>query len=115
MRLPGFPFSSFDPFHPDKKLLPRVGRFFDQPARRRLPRELLAKLEKMGQPPASNAAWRNVLKARRAALAMETRQIKAALADDAPAFVRTVYQQARDYNQLVFTSAVFGVQSCTFS
>jgi hypothetical protein len=114
-RLPGFPFSTFDPFHPDKNLLPKVGRFFDQPARRRLPRALLGELQKLGQPPASSGAWRNVLKARRAALAMETRQIKAALADDAPAFVRTVYQQARNYNQLVFTSAVFGVQSCTFS
>ena len=40
----------------------------------------------------------------------ESAQIKAALAGDAPAFVRTVYQQARDYNQLVFTSAVFGVR-----
>jgi hypothetical protein len=45
----------------------------------------------------------------------ETAQIKAALADNASAFVRTVYQQARDYNQLVLTSAVFGVQACTFS
>jgi hypothetical protein len=26
-----------------------------------------------------------------------------------------VYQSARDYNRLVFTSAVFGVQRCTFS
>ncbi len=45
----------------------------------------------------------------------ETRQIKAALANDASAFVQTVYQQAKDYNSLVFTSAIFGVQSCTFS
>jgi len=36
-RLTGFPFSSFDPFHPVPNLLPQVGRFFDQPARRRLP------------------------------------------------------------------------------
>ena len=114
-RLPGFPFSTFDPFHPDKNLLPQVGRFFDQPARRRLPRALLGELQQLGQPPASSGGWRNVLKARQAVLANETRQIKAALADDVPAFVRTVYQQARDYNQLVFTSAVFGVQSCTFS
>jgi hypothetical protein len=88
---------------------------FDQPARRRLPRALLAELEKLGQPPASSGAWRNVLKARHAALTNETRQIKTALAGDAPAFVHAVYQQARDYNQLVFTSAVFGVQSCTFT
>jgi hypothetical protein len=114
-RLGGFPFSNFDPFHPDKTLLPKVGRFFDQPARRRLPRALLRELEKLGRPPADKGAWRNVLKARRATLANESRQIKAALADNAPAFVRTVYQSARDFNGLVFTSAVFGVQSCTFS
>jgi hypothetical protein len=56
-----------------------------------------------------------VLKARQAALTNETRQIKAALAGDAPAFVRAVYLQGGDYNQLVFTSAVFGVRSCTFT
>ncbi len=114
-RLSGFPFSTFDPFHPDKKLLPNVGRFFDQPARRRLPRALLSELQTLGQPPASSGAWRNVVKARQSVLANENRQIKAALADDAAAFARTIYQQARATNQLVFTSAVFGVQSCTFS
>ncbi len=114
-RLPGFPFSSFDPYHPDKKLLPKVGRFFNQPARRGLPRALLQELEKLGRPPTSSRAWRKVLAARRALLANETSQTNAALGDDPAAFVRTVYQQSRDYNQLVFTSAVFGVEACTFS
>lgn len=113
-RLPGFPFSNFDPFDPDTSLLPQVGRFFDQPARRRLPPALVRQLEGLGQPPASRRAWRNVLTARRTVVSTETQQIKAALADDAPAFVRTVYQQSKDYNSLVFRSAVFGVQSCTF-
>ena len=112
---PGFPFSNFDPFHPDRKLLPQVGRFFDQPARRRLPRALLGELQNLGRPPASGRAWQQVLKARHEMLTNETKQIKAALANDPAAFVRTVYQQSRDYNQLVFTSAVFGVQTCTFS
>ncbi len=114
-RLRHFPLSSFDPFHPNRNILPQVGRFFDQPARRRLPRALLGELQKLAQPPASSGAWHNVLKARRAQIMNETRQIKAALADDAHTFVRTVYQEARDYNRLVFTSAVFGVQTCTFS
>lgn len=56
-----------------------------------------------------------MLKARQVPLINETAQIKAALADNAPAFVRTLYQQSKDYNQLVFTSAVFGVQACTLS
>jgi hypothetical protein len=112
--MPGFPFSTFDPFHPDKQLLPQVGRFFDQPARRRLPSTLIRELENLGQPPATRRAWKSVLAARRTLLSNEARQIKAALADDSPAFVRTVYQQSKDYNSLVFRSAVFGVQSCTF-
>jgi hypothetical protein len=114
-RLAGFPFSNFDPFHPDKQLLLQVGRFFDQPARRRLPRALLGKLQKLGHPPARSGPWQNVLKARQTVLMNEAKQIKAALADNARAFVRTVYEQSRDYNKLVFTSAVFGVQACTFS
>jgi hypothetical protein len=111
--LPGFPFSSFDPFHPDATLLPQVGRFFDQPARRRVPDALLRELRALRQPPASGRLWQSVLTARRTLLMNEAEQIKAALADNAPAFVRSVYQQSRDYNSLVFSSAVFGVQSCT--
>jgi hypothetical protein len=113
--LPRFPFSNFDPFRPDRNLLPQVGRFFNQPTRRRLPGALFKELQKLGTPPASSGAWQKVLKARRVVITNETAQIKAALADDAPGFVRTVYQQAKDYNRLVFTSAVFGVQACTFS
>jgi hypothetical protein len=113
-RLPGFPFSNFDPFHPDTQLLPQVGRFFDEPARHRLPRALLQHLRGLGQPPASRSAWRVVLAARQTLLSNEDAQITTALADDPSAFVRTVYQQSRDYNALVFRSAVFGVQSCRF-
>lgn len=45
----------------------------------------------------------------------QAKQIKAALADDPAAAVRSFYQGSRSYNNLVFRSAVFGVQSCTFS
>jgi hypothetical protein len=114
-RLPGFPFPNFDPFHPDPNLLRQVGRFFDQPARRQLPLALLSRLQVLGPPAASRTAWRNVLTARRGLLKNEADQIRAALADDAPAFVRTVSKQSRDYNELVFASAIFGVESCTFS
>jgi hypothetical protein len=113
-KLPPFPYSSFDPFHPDTSLLPQVGRFFDQPARRALPEGLLTALRNLGQPPAGRSRWHDVLGARRTELATESAQISAALAVDVPAFVRTVYQQAIDYNRLVFTSAIFGVESCTF-
>jgi hypothetical protein len=114
-KLPGFPFTNFDAFHPDQTLLPQVGRFFDQPTRRRLAPTLLQELQQLGQPPANSGAWQNVLNARRSVLSNEAKQTKAALADRPEAFVPTVYQQSRDYNELVFTSAVFGVQACTFT
>ena len=68
------PFSNFDPFHPDKKLLPQIGRFFDQPSRRMLPRDLLQQLQNLGQPPQSNSAWNNLLTARKALIASEAGQ-----------------------------------------
>jgi hypothetical protein len=113
--LPAYPFSNFDPFHPDQTLLPQVGQFFDQTARRRLAPTLIQELRRLGQPPASSGAWQNVLDARAAVINNENKQDNAALAGNSTAFVRTVYQQSTDYNQLVFTSAVFGVQACTFS
>ena len=110
-----FPVSNFDPFHPDKKLLPQVGRFFDQPFRRHLTPDLLQELRKLGQPPKSRQAWNRLLRARQESISNETAQTKAALDNDAAAFVRSVYQAARSYNRVAFRSAVFGVQSCTFS
>lgn len=113
-KLPGFPFSDFDPFHPDPQVLPDIGRFFNQPARRGLAPALLRKLRQQRKPSAERHAWQNVIDARRAVIATEAKQIDAALAANVPEFVKTVYQQSRDYNRLVFKSAVFGVQSCTF-
>jgi hypothetical protein len=114
-KLPGFPFSGFDPFHPDKQVLPKVGRFFAQPARRHLPGALLQDLRRLGPPPANSKAWDRVLHERQVLIRNQSAQIKAALADDAASFVRNVYQRSRDYNEFVFRSAIFGVQSCTFS
>ena len=113
-KLPQFPFSNFDPFHPDKKLLPQIGQFFDQRSRKVLPRALLQELQNLGQPPQSALAWNNLLIARKALIANEAKQTTAALANDASGFVRSLYRQAESYNNFVFRSAVFGVASCTF-
>ena len=112
--LGGFPFSDFDPFNPDPQLLPQVGQFFNQPARRDLPSALLQKLKGLGKPPASRTRWKRVLDARQTQIGNESSQISAALANNAPQFVKSVYQLSRDYNQLVLASAAFGVQACTF-
>jgi hypothetical protein len=113
-KLSGFPFSNFDPLHPNPTLLPQVGHFFDQPQRRQLAPDLLTRLVALGAPPAQPAEWARVLRARRAQIADESTQIKAALANNATAFVRAVKQSGPVYNELVLASAVFGVQACTF-
>jgi hypothetical protein len=113
-QLGDFPFSDFDPFNPDPQVLPQVGRFFNQPERRRLPSALLQKLGRLGKPPASRPAWQRVLDARGALIKNESKQIQAALANDGPQFVKTLYGQSRAFNQLVLASAAFGVQDCTF-
>ena len=109
-----FPFSNFDPLHPDPTLLVQVGRFFDQPERRRLAPELLTRLAGLGPPPAQPAEWSRVLQARRAQIANRTAQVHAALADHPAAFARAVTRAGPVYNKLVLASAVFGVQACTF-
>jgi hypothetical protein len=114
-QLPPFPFSNFDPLHPDPTLLPQVGHFFDQPGRRRLAPDLLTQLAGLGAPPAQPAEWSSVLRARRAQIADETAQVHAALADNTAAFIRAVMQSGPAYNKLVLASAVFGVQACTFA
>jgi hypothetical protein len=113
-QLPPFPFSNFDPSHPDRKLLPQVGHFFDQPQRRRLAPELLTRLVGLGPPPAQPAEWAHLLRDRRAQIANERAQVQAALADNTAAFSRTVTRAGPVYNELVLASAVFGVQACTF-
>ena len=113
-KLPPFPFSTFDPLHPDPTLLPQVGQFFDQPERRQLFPDLLSRLVALGAPPAQPAEWARVLRARRGMIKDETTQVRAALADNAAAFVHTVNQASPNFNKLVLASAVFGVQACTF-
>jgi hypothetical protein len=112
--LPSFPFSNFDPLHPDPTLLPQVGHFFDQPERRRLAPDLLTQLAGLGAAPAQPAEWARVLRARRAQIDNETAEVHAALADNTAAFIRAVTQSGPVYNKLVLASAVFGVQACTF-
>jgi hypothetical protein len=113
-QLPPFPFSNFDPLHPDATLLPQVGHFFDQPKRRRLAQDLLNRLAGLGAAPAQPAEWARVLRARRAQIADESAQVHAALADNTAAFIRAVMQSGPAYNELVLASAVFGVQACTY-
>jgi hypothetical protein len=111
--LPPFPFTNFDPLHPNPALLPQVGQFFTgphdpRPALRALGEQLRA----LGAPPAGRGAWARVLAARAASLGVTTRQDDAALAANAPAFVRSVHDAARTFRAVAISASVFAVSRC---
>jgi hypothetical protein len=85
-----FPYSSFDPLHPDPKLLPNVGAFFasSQTIADRVPAELQA----LGDPPQNVALWHQMLALTRQGRAVAHQQVAAAQASNAPAFVATVHK-----------------------
>lgn len=113
-RLPRFPFTNFDPTHPDPKLLPEVGRFFTgagdpRPILRRLDRRLRA----LGEPPVQRPAWARYLAARRAESAARQEQDKAALAADVKKFVKSLHDIDIGNRRTAIAAAVFGVPDCT--
>jgi len=80
-----FPYPNFDPLHPDVKLLPKVGAFIAsvQAQDARLP----AQLARLGSPDKQQAQWQQMLALANSLSATVARQIKAARASNAPAFV----------------------------
>jgi hypothetical protein len=111
--LPAFPFSNFDPLHPDPALLPQVGAFFTGPGDPRpIFQTLNTRLRALGQPPTRRGWWARVLHARGAELAVINEQDRAALASDAPAFVRSVRDSTSAFRQIAITATVFGTTRC---
>jgi hypothetical protein len=111
--LPPFPFTDFDPLHPDPGLLPQVGAFFTGPGD---PRPILQTLNRrlrgLGQPPAARGRWARMLDARGAELAVINAQDRAALAGDVPAFVHSVRDSTSAFRQIAITATVFGTMRC---
>jgi hypothetical protein len=83
-----FPYPSFDPTHPDVKLLPKVGAFFAklQKTADGVPHDL----RRLGAPPSGQATWNRILAVAQQLRSIADRQITAAKASDVPAFVSTV-------------------------
>ena len=111
--LPPFPFTDFDPLHPDPAVLPDVGRFFTgphdpRPAYEQLREELTA----LGRPPAQRPSWARLVAARAAALTIIQRQDDAALAADVTGFVKTVDDSSKNFRDIAINATVFGVTDC---
>jgi hypothetical protein len=111
--LPPFPFSTFDPLHPDPAQLPLVGQFFTGPGD---PRPILTKLDAdlraLGRPPADAHGWARVLTARSSSLAARSKQDDAALQGNVPAFVASVHDVSKTYRAVALTATLFGVERC---
>jgi allene oxide cyclase-like protein len=111
--LPPFPFSNFDPLHPDPRLLPKVGRFFTgQGDPRPILRALNSGLRALGQPPASAASWTHVLGARAAALKVNSEQDSAAVTANVAGFIKSVHAVDNTSRQVAITATIFGVPDC---
>jgi hypothetical protein len=112
-RLPRFPFANFDPTHPDRKLLPQVGRFFTgagdpRPTLRRLD----AQLRVLGRPAAEPVAWSRYLAGRRAENGARQAQDTAALAADVNNFIKSLHDINTAARRTAIAAAVFGVPDC---
>lgn len=83
-----FPFSRFDPLHPDRRLLPAVGAYFQRAhlVTDRLPDAL----SRLAPTPAGRAAWAQIVALARTGRDISRRQVAAAKSSDASAFVATV-------------------------
>jgi hypothetical protein len=113
--LPRFPFNNFDPLHPDKTALPKVGRFFAglgdaRPILHHLTDQLIA----LGPPPANTGSWQRVITTEQAALAARDQQIRAALAADPRAFAASVSHVGTTAGDLALAATAFGVEKCIF-
>jgi hypothetical protein len=111
--LPPFPFTDFDPLHPDPAVLPDVGRFFTgphdpRPAYEQLREELIA----LGRPAAQRPTWARLVAAHAATLAIIQRQDDAALAADVAGFVKTVSDSSKNFRDIAVNATVFGVTDC---
>jgi hypothetical protein len=109
-----FPYQSFDPLHPQVTLLPKVGAFFA--ARRAIGDRVPAELQALGTPHNAAGQWDQMVALSKQDRAIADRQIKAAEASDAPAFVATVNAIAatdKRLGQLALSSGFTRSSPCT--
>jgi hypothetical protein len=113
--LPPFPYQNFDPLHPDRALLRKVGSFFNSSAN---PRPTLHALQRqlatLGQPPRNRNAWTKVLRTLAAKTAIFGEQVRAATTDDTTAWVNETKAAISADRRLLIADAVFGTTNCTF-
>ena len=109
---PPFPISNFNPIHPDVSKLPTVGRFFEQNS---LPdfEAGVASLDKLHPPADQKQKFEQFRKAFDADAASLKRQVDAAKASQAAAFVATVHAVTRVIARAKVAGAALGIPACS--
>jgi hypothetical protein len=100
-----FPYSNFDPLHPDRRLLPKVAAYFS--GVRAIADRVPVQLGELAYPTKGAILWRTLVRLAREERAIADRQIRAAEASDVAAFVKTV-REVRSTNNKIGRLAVLG-------
>jgi hypothetical protein len=97
-----FPFSNFDPVHPDVKTMRLVGKHFEEALslREAIPHELKG----LGEPQAGKTQWAQLESLAAQSDNIAITQIRVALAGNVKGFVSTVNQTQSVHNNLVKTA-----------
>jgi hypothetical protein len=104
-----FPYRNFNPIQPDVKLLPKVGAFFAK--RQKIADAVPGQLRHLGHPASGQSTWARMLVLTARDRAIADRQIKAAEASDARAFVATVTEVSGVSSQLAQLARAAGFSS----
>lgn len=83
-----FPYQTFDPLHPDVKLLPKIAAFFA--LHKAIADRVPVELRDLGTPQKGQALWSQMVALAQQSREIADRQIAAAKASDAARFVATV-------------------------
>lgn len=114
-KLPPFPYRNFDPLHPDRPTLQKVGQFFSGPGNPRPTlRAVQRRLAGLGLPGASRQSWIRIRDTLAAKVAVFDDQVNAALAGDVNGWVRATRSAIAEQRTLLIADDVFGSDKCTF-
>ncbi len=106
-----FPFSNFDPAHPDSKTLVKVGKYFSKalPVHRKIP----ARLRALGEPAQGRSAWDTIRSLALEDNTVAIEQVAAALAGNKKTFVATYKRLVRLHGQITKDAAAAGFPKST--
>jgi hypothetical protein len=109
-----FPYTNFDPVHPDVKLLPKVGAFFARV--RAITDRVPGELAQLGTPSRAQATWGEMVALAKRDRVIADRQIAAARASDVPGFIASVHaieQTDMQLGRLAITAGFAESSPCT--